>query len=249
MGRTIYLFILAGLFAVFVSSGCNNNRTDDRDRGRSLATVDNPDNSLNYFFDTDRGNRMWIASTSVRNYRPETGQRIIADFFVLLKLDEGADHNYDVHLNNVFEVLTKDIVEINEENDEELGNDPVRNAVMWIAGDWLNVEFIFRGHNRTHYINVGQLAGTEPSVEGEIDLQFRHNANGDTERRDLWGIASFNLVPLRQDGVDEVKINVWANIAGIEGGKTFELTYTYGTEEAVGGDEFSFKDLEWADVN
>lgn len=199
----------------------------------ALATVDNPDESIFYFFTLDNGTVMWTAATNVFRFRPATGQRILANYTILSTLPAGSSHDHNVRLNSVYSVLTKEIIEITDENDAEIGNDPYRSVRMWVSGDWLNVEFVFMGFNGTHLISVGEdlRTGAETPTDGALHLQLRRNGHGDAPARSLWGLASFSLLPYRVDGQTEVPLSVHANISGMTDGRTFDLVYRYGVLE------------------
>lgn len=227
MKRTVLLAI-AGLAAAFIFGSCrDNNNVTPRTRV-NLATVENPNTSINYIFTLDSGTRMSITSTDVFNYRPATDQRILAAYNIVQRAPEAADYDFNVHLRGVYEVLTKDIVELTDENEEAIGDDPFESVRLWVGSDWLNVEFTIRATGRsTHYINLVQDNRTEVEDDGTIRLQLRHNADGDTAGRRLWGLASFNLAGLQEAGQTEVRLVVNVNLPGFENGRDFELTYRF----------------------
>lgn len=222
---------MAAIAAAVVFTSCNNNNEYYGPTVyRNLATVDNPDASINYSFSTDKGTRMSIASTNVFRYRPETGQRILADYSILQKAPEAAGYDYDVHLYDVYEILTKEIVAITEENAEDelerVGNDRYEAIRTWVGGDWLNFEFNLLGFNKTHYINVIEDTRVT-SDDGKVYLELRHNANGDSPARRLWGMASFDLTPYKTAGKTEIDLVVSVKLPGSPDGKDFELKYKF----------------------
>lgn len=225
--------LLLAAFAVITGLGftsCRNDNDLSLDRTHlALATVDNPNESIFYFFTLDNGTVMWTAATNVFRFRPATGQRILANYTILSNRPAGSSHDHDVRLNSVYSVLTKDIIEITDENDAEIGNDPYRSVRMWVSGDWLNVDFVFMGFNRRHLISMGEdlRTGVETPNDGVLHLQLRRNGDGDTPARSLWGLASFNLLPYRVEGQSEVRLSVHANISGMTDGRTFDLVYRY----------------------
>lgn len=215
--------------ALLLAGGCSND--DDGyslgDVWRSMATVENPDQENYFYFKTDGGTRLWTAATDLWNYRPKDGQRIIAYFTIISDKPAGSSYDHDVVFRSAYNVLTKNVVEITAENDEELGHDPVRITDGWIGSDYLNVEFTFRGQNKTHYINLGRDASAEYD-DGKIHLELRHNAKGDVPSRDMKGIASFNVKSLQLDGAESVTFVIHFTPSEGADEETREVVYKYG---------------------
>lgn len=227
--RKFLLPAIAVLAVAFFSVSCVNNHGTVAPRTLvNLATVDNPNTGINYIFTLDSGTRMSISSTDIFRYRPETGQRILAAYNIVQRAPESANYDFNVHLRNVYEVLTKGIVELTDENEAAIGDDPYESVRLWIGSDWLNVEFTVRGSGRSaHYINLVQDNRTPAPDDGKIHLQLRQNADGDISGRRLWGLASFNLTDLQEAGQTEVTIVVNVNLLGSGTGRDFELTYKF----------------------
>ena len=225
--------------ALLLAGGCDNDGYSLSKFWVGMATVENPDGENYFYFDTDNGKRMWTAASALPGYRPEDGQRIIADYTILSDRPAGSSYDHDVKLNRVFNVLTKNVVEITEENTGELGNDPVRVTDIWVGADYLNVEFEIAGQNKRHTINLG----IDPSKEyedGKTHLELRHNAKGDIPSVDREGIVSFNLKSLQTPDKEFLTLVVHALSPESGEKKTYEVVYRFNGTDSVTEREFSF---------
>ncbi|MFO8000310.1 MAG: NigD-like C-terminal domain-containing protein [Marinilabilia sp.] len=131
---------------------------------------------------------------------------------VLLKyeLDEEGgdedDYDYIVNVIRIQEVVTKDIVEINEENRDTIGTDPLFLNDIWIAGGYLNIDFSFYGDDKTHYINIVKDPDEQTGEETEIYLQVRHDDRDDDALQRYRGLMSFYLDSLQVEGAGKVDL-------------------------------------------
>ena len=101
-----------------------------------------------------------------------------------------------VKVEAIYPIVTKDVIELTNENSEELGNDPIiifKNN-FWISNGFMNI--VFRQNTPTtqkHFINL--VKG--PSVNGDNDeyvyLQIRYNTYDDVSGYWQNGAVSFNL--------------------------------------------------------
>lgn len=105
MKKFILLITLA--VAGFSMTSCKDDGLSLDDQWIAMATVDNPDHSDLFFFDTDGGKRMW---TAVRSYSsvPKDGERILVNYTLLSNKEEGSEYDHDVRINAYRKVLRKD---------------------------------------------------------------------------------------------------------------------------------------------
>lgn len=220
------VILLMVLLPVFFTA-CDDDGYSLGDIWVSIATVENPDEEAYFFLNLDNQDRMWIAATNLPFYRPGDGQRIIADYTVLSDKAAGSAYDHDIKLNNVlYSILTKDIFDITPETQDSIGNDPLRVEDMWIGSHYLNVEFVFGGQNRVHAINLVK-DDSKIYEDGKVHLEFRHNANGDNPVYKRWGLASFDLRSLGEDGVTSVDIVVHTLEDAEEAPEAKEYEFTY----------------------
>ncbi len=220
--------LLFSLFVLSVFTACSDDQGHStNDLYESIATVENPDQSSTFFFRLDNGTLMWTAATDLPYYYPEDGQRILAYYFELSDRNADVSYDHDVKLIDVYEILTKGILEITPETQDSIGNDPITIQHMWIGSDFLNAEFTYYGQNQTHYINLVHDASKSYN-DGKIHLEFRHNANHDIPTSDGWGLVSFDLKSL-QTSSESLDLVIHTNEYGETDEKTYEFTYMFGT--------------------
>lgn len=220
------LFIALSLLLLIVS--CSDDIKSNENNHIDIATVENPTLNSKFYFILDNGERM---STTTLDYRPKDGQRIIANYSFI---NSGSDANSVlknvVRLNDVYEVLTKGILKIKPKQQDSIGNNQIEIKSIWVGSNYLNVEFVYPGLNKTHYINlVSDSTKTYP--DNKIHLEFRHNANSDNLSYSKWGMASFDLRPLKAHVTSGDSINLVIHtreyISSID--KTYPLTYKFKT--------------------
>lgn len=106
---------------------------------------------------------------------------------VLNKTEGGEDNEYDVRLNQIVSVLTKDVVPTANITTEMLTEDPIHVEYAWLAGGYMNMYVMFPikvGSTTTHLINLvheGNMTNPETGedMSGTYRFSLRHNANGD----------------------------------------------------------------------
>ena len=137
-------------------------------------------NVVNGTFTSDQGNIFNVAEQSCEG-RLDTMKRAFVICDVLNKTANGANNEYDIRLNVLASVLTKDIVAVGAEAAEEVYvEDPVHIEYLWISGGYINVYVMMPfkvGSKTAHMINLVQ----QPSEkEGQYVLRLCHNAYGET---------------------------------------------------------------------
>lgn len=240
-----FLLLLAAP-ALLAVGGCDDDGYSLGDMWRSIATVENPDRENYFFFQTDGGTRLWTAANDLWGYHPADGQRIIAYFTIISDKPAGSSYDHDVIFRGAYNILTKNVVEITEANDEELGHDPIRVGDLWTGADYLNIEFAVAGQHKTHYINLGSDPSKEYS-DGKVHLELRHNANGDTPSRNLRGLVSFDLKPLQTAGAESLTLVIHARAADGED-VTHEVVYKFNAPDPKENRTFSFLDEAVVDI-
>lgn len=140
----------------------------------------------------------------------ETGDRIFVNFTILgEKTNEAGEViAYNVKINRAKKVLTKGILDITEENQDSIGNDPIIVKDCWMANDLLNFELKYYGRYQIHYINLVKEPGDLTAEDQPFELELRHNANEDSEDIPYTAYVSFKLDSLQVAGVDSVRFRV-----------------------------------------
>lgn len=131
-----------------------------------------------------------------------------------------------IHINWIDSILTKQTVpNLGAENDAKYGTDPIEIVNDWvtIAEDgYLTLRFrtLFGDASKTHYVNL--LVNTNPS--NPYELEFRHNASGDTYGREADGLVAFNINNLPDTEGKTVKLKLkWKSFSG---NKSTEFDFT-----------------------
>ena len=195
-------------------------------------------NVVNGTFTSDQGNIFNVAEQNCTG-RLDTMKRAFVLCDVLNKTANGADNEYDVRLNALASVLTKDIVAVGAEAEEEVYvEDPVHIEYLWVAGGYINVYVMMPfkvGSKTAHMINLVQQPSEE---EGQYVLRLCHNAYGETmtetNSRDFvlgGGYASFPISSVMQEDEAALKIewkwyqSTGAGLSMVTEYKSIEGTY------------------------
>lgn len=173
---------------------------------------------------------MWVTSSNIPGYKPAGGQRIVANYSILADTRQTGLYDYEVRLNDVYDVLTKGIFPITPETQDSIGDDPIHIRDLWVGSKYLNFEFIYQGFNKTHYINL-VYDSLKTYTDNKIHLEFRHNANDDLAVNNLWGVASFDLSSLEDPELDSIQLVIHVNLPNQTEVKLYERTYHYGSED------------------
>ncbi len=158
----------------------------------------------------DDGNRIIPVSSDVYLGRYEDSSRVLVNYTILGDIVRSeAIQGYYVKINSMRDILLKGILELTWANEDSIGNDPiiVRNA--WLTGNLLNFELKYRGGNNIHYINLVKKPG-ETIHEQPVELELRHNDNGDTWNIPFAAFVSFDLSVLKVEGRDSTRFRVTA---------------------------------------
>lgn len=228
MKKTFLTLILvsAGILLGIIS--CDDNSNSLGNFGIDIATV-NPEGDNAYSLQLDNGKKLWPAASVIR-YAPSYNQRVFLNYTILSDAQSGYDHY--IKVNDIWNILTKQVIELNAQNADSIGHDPVKTNAVWVGGDYLNVSFMFNyGGIKPHAINLVQNRLSAEGSADAIDLEFRHNAYQSEESRLYEGFVCFDLKPLRDNETDSVKLSV--KVKNWEGDITYDVTYRYGNSSVT----------------
>lgn len=185
-------------------------------------------------FVSDQGNTFNVVEQNCPG-KIDTMGRALVICDVLTKSEGGYENEYNVRLNAMTKVLTKDIVTLGTEVGEDiLHEDPVHVEYLWISGGYINmyVMFPYRPSSKTdHMINLVQTEAKEGYC-----FRVTHNAFGETMTDETssefilgGGYVSFPINTLMSE--DEAKIRIewkWYKAAGNGLSQTTEYKFTEG---------------------
>lgn len=174
-----------------------------------------------FYFITDDGLKLFPESTYIPWYYPDDTARVLVNY-TLLNASENTAYDYNIFLNDVFEILTKNIIFINPENTDSIGNDQIYLHDAWIQENYFNVDFSFAGGYTEHMVN---LVVIEDSITNQpLNLEFKHNAFGDPGEAWLNGIVAFDLSKIIPQTYDSLQIFIKFK-EGYEEFNTYEFWY------------------------
>lgn len=142
--------------------------------------------------------------------RLKTGDRILINYTILDEEpgDQGEVAEYYIKVNSVKKILLKGILDITEENQDSIGNEPLIVRDCWMTDSLLNVEIKYWGRYEVHYINLVKQPGELSASSQPIELKLRHNDNGDLEDIPYLAYVSFNLEAIKIESLDSVQFRV-----------------------------------------
>ena len=150
-------------------------------------------------------------TTRVNNYALVEGQRAFVYFNLL---DEKVDgYDYNAQINHVENILTKDIYFMPAEKADSIGDDRINITNMWIADNYLNIQYqlYFSGNpDKKHMLNlvVNEASDGKNDKEGYITLEFRQNAYDDEPNIPGPGIVSFKLDKIADQMAGKTGLNI-----------------------------------------
>lgn len=191
-------------------------------------------------FVSDQGNTFNVVEQNCPGKIDTMGRAfIICD--VLSRSEGGYENEYDVRLNAMAKVLTKDIVALGTEAEAEIyQEDPIHVEYLWISGGYINMYVMFPykpGSKTDHMINLVQMEANEG-----YSFRVTHNAFGETMTEQTsgefllgGGYVSFPINSFMTE--DEAKIRIewkWYQSAGNGLSMTTEYKFTDGTYKKDG---------------
>ena len=217
------------IFLLLALISCNNK--DGYSLGEfqvSMGTI-KMESETSYSILLDNGKKLWPAATDHR-YKAKDNQRAFVNYTLLSGEYNGYDHM--VKVNAIWNILTKDIIKLTHDNEEEIGNDPIKTNHIWIANDFLNIDFMFNyGGIKPHFINLVENEINKLSKDDVLELEFRHNSYGSTNKDRLTeGLVSFNLKPLQRS--DANSINIRIKVKEFDKESTYDIKYEYSDESS-----------------
>lgn len=188
----------------------------------SIASVV-PEGGQAYSLRLDNGKKLWPAAADIY-YKPKENQRVFVNYSILSDKLDGFDHY--VKVNDIWNILTKPVIELTEQNADSIGNNPLKINEIWIGSNYLNVGFSFNySGERPHAINLVQNKTIANEDNDVIELELRHNSYNSNSNTLFDGFACFDLKPFQEEMKDSIPIKV--SVKDWDGEKVFELMYKY----------------------
>lgn len=209
---------------IFLSCEKDDNYYSLGDIWISLGMIEKTtDNS--FVIHIDNGDTLVPVSNNVPYFTFEDSQRIMVNYTILDEVGQSTN-KFWVKINNLYDVLLKDIIVLTETNSDSIGNNPVNIDDIWISKNYLNIEFRYLGGEKTHFINLVRQPGNITDLAQPIELELRHNDQNDTQDYNLVGFVTFNLNEIKNPELDSVAFKVKStDFKGNE--HTFNGTFHY----------------------
>jgi len=221
MTKLIQLLILS----VLIFSGCTGKSDDEPMTFMDLGILNHYGDD--YMIITD-AKVVLLTKKLPQDFDFEENIRVSVRYQILgpAESNDNIKADYRVEIKAIDELLTKDIITINDENRDTLGSAPVLFNNVWITQDFLTVYFTFYAGEKNHFFNL-TYDEREQTDEDIVYLTFRHQDNGDIEIKKYWGYVSFRLNNLRKEGKSEVKIHFRGKQFDEEDFQLDDLVYNY----------------------
>ena len=221
------LLLAATVVACVVLSGCS--RDDTIMYGAiSMGTADSGT------IVTDEGMTLKVVENPCEGNISEK-RRVHVIYDILRK--EGPAR-YQVRLNRILNVLTKDAIVAGSVPEEELGDDPIHISSAWESGSYINLLIalaVVKDSSVKHLVN---LVLDDPSATDTLRFTLRHNAYGEyyrspqlKEGAEISTVASYASFPANKlvpPGKDRMPVKIsWTWYDNNEDGALSETTRTY----------------------
>lgn len=184
---------------------------DDEVYEIDMATVHESEGTLSLESDY-YGDISIINSDILTHYKVnKEGQRILAYFQFN---DDKSRSDRSVKVYDLYKVLTKRLYEMPAEKEDSIGNDRISVSRIYASKNHLNIFFTFLGSNSNiaHMLNLVTTEESQIDENGILEVEFRHNLEGDNEVYPQSGWVSFELnsIPGYTEGTTKsikVKVN------------------------------------------
>lgn len=228
MKQKIGKWFIVMFLATFILTACSD-MEDGYSLGDiwlSLGMVETANTGgYDYLLICDNGDTLLPAASDVPYFKTKQDQRVLINFTILDEVGLASNKFY-VKVNNLQEILLKDLIEQTPENADSLGNDSITINKIWMANNLLNIDFSYLGGQTNHYINLAYTSNENGDIAQPVELHFLHNAKGDKGRLIMSNIVSFRMDQLKFVGQDSTEFVVRAT-GLLESAQEFTGTYRY----------------------
>lgn len=219
--RYLFFAFLGLLILNILLSSCDDDGYSLGDLYGDYGVVDKSGGA--YTVKTDRGAVLYPVVSDIFSRYLKDKDRIIVYYTILDDADTNRYYDYYVKVRDVYKILTKEILPYRVSISDSLGNDPVEMKKIWIANDFLTLDFDFAGGRPgwQHMVNLARHP--QETEDGRIILEFRHNAFEDNYNYRYRGLVSFPVSSLRETAADSVRLQI--RYRDFESDKSYNLTW------------------------
>lgn len=208
---------------VFAFSACGNDESyPDSTVTIAMATVEKQPQYDAPYFILDNGEKLWVVQNAVPYRDLKTGERIFGSYTFLEAGESG--FAYDIRLNDYAMVPVQDIIGLNPDNMDSIGNMKVQIKDIWFSNEYMNVRFMLNFPNPQRPILNLVVNEMIPLVnDGYAHLELRYNNNG-SQGRLVPGLVSFKLGSYSPENSELKGLKVLVRLVGGEE-KTYIFSY------------------------
>ena len=183
------MLLLSGVFAF---SSCGNDESDpDSTVTIAMATVEKQPQYDAPYLVLDNGEKLWVVQHIVPYRDLKAGERIFGNYSFLEAGESG--FAYNIRLNDYTLVPVQEIIGLNPDNMDSIGNMKVQIKDMWPSDDYLNVRFMLNFPSpQKPILNLVVNEMIPWTKDGYAHLELRYNNNG-SQGRLVPGMVSFKL--------------------------------------------------------
>lgn len=213
-----------------VFSACSDNESyPDGTITIKMATVEaKPQYDAPYFV-LDNGEKLWVVQSMVAYKDLKSGERVLGNYSFLETGESG--FAYNVRLNEYMPVPVQEIIDLNPDNVDSIGNDKVKIRNMWPSPEYLNVRFMLNFPDpQRPILNLVVNRMIPEADDGYAHLEIRYNDNGSNGQL-VPGLVSFKLGSYAPDNNQLKGLKILVNTVG-EGEKTCTFSYPFTGNEA-----------------
>ncbi|MFA9389774.1 MAG: NigD-like C-terminal domain-containing protein [Prolixibacteraceae bacterium] len=227
MIRNTHIFILFILGSFLLNSCAKEDEYFSlNDVWLSLGMVKTDTNlGYDYVVFCDNQDTLLPISSDVPSFHAVNEQRVLINYSIL-GYTGASQKKFYIKVNNLQEVLFKDIIELSTQNTDSLGHDSITILNLWVVNDLMNIEYQYQGGITKHFINLAYTTNDSGELNQPIELEFRHNANNESAKVLFNGIVSFRLNALQLEGQDSINYVV-KSTGLLNGMQRFTGTYKY----------------------
>lgn len=212
MSRVSKFVLFALLSAVGLTSCLDDDKHEWLHMKECWGTVIGTQNEFKIV--TDLGNTLMVVENGDPSFQVEDSMRVVANF---TELEQKGENVYDIRINAMRQLLTKDPLyssQLNEQQVDSVGYDPIEMLYAWFGGPYLNIEFgaYFSDMQKAHMLNL--VVDEERSTDERVYVTLTHNAFGDARMYRGYGRVSFNIADLLPEGKDQIVVVLgWTDYA------------------------------------
>lgn len=167
-----------------------------------------------------------LSLDDLSSYKFEANDRVLIRYSLHEK-STGGTYNYTINVIAIAEITPKAIVNVekNPTAKDTLKYDDVNINSIWLAQDYLNIDFNYIGGITKHYSYVSYDPENQ-NVNNTIVLNLNHNANNDGGSTNYRNIICIPISELQDENATSVTLKLFST----DKSTSYDLTYTYGNE-------------------